>query len=213
MKFYRFAKAGLLAAGFLACHSVPAGAQAQGQPYPVTADGSHSLKPGEVLVPAALFGVSALFVHNGWLAGRKENVQDALSAGGRRKFKADDYSQYAPMAAVYGLNLCGVEGKHRIVDRSVILAMSYATMGLLVNSMKFAFREKRPDSGARNSFPSGPHGHGVHGSRIPLQGVQGRLAMDRLCGVCRSCRHGVSQDIQRPPLHKRRRGWCMYRRY
>lgn len=155
MKFYRFAKAGLLAAGFLACHSVPVGAQAQGQPYPVTADGSHSLKPGEVLVPAALFGVSALFVHNGWLAGRKENVQDALSAGGRRKFKADDYSQYAPMAAVYGLNLCGVEGKHRIVDRSVILAMSYATMGILVNSMKFAFREKRPDSGARNSFPSG----------------------------------------------------------
>lgn len=155
MKFYRFAKAGLLAAGFLACHSVPVGAQAQGQPYPVTADGSHSLKSGEVLVPAALFGVSALFVHNGWLAGRKENVQDALSAGGRRKFKADDYSQYAPMAAVYGLNLCGVKGKHRIVDRSVILAMSYATMGMLVNSMKFAFREKRPDSGARNSFPSG----------------------------------------------------------
>lgn len=155
MKFYRFAKAGLLAAGFLTCHCVPAGVQAQGQPYPVTPDGSHSLKPGEVLVPAALFGVSALFVHNGWLAGRKENVQDALSAGGRRKFKADDYSQYAPMAAVYGLNLCGVEGKHRIVDRSVILAMSYATMGILVNSMKFAFREKRPDSGARNSFPSG----------------------------------------------------------
>lgn len=59
------------------------------------------------------------------------------------------------MAAVYGLNLCGVKGKHRIVDRSVILAMSYATMGMLVNSMKFAFREKRPDSGARNSFPSG----------------------------------------------------------
>ena len=59
------------------------------------------------------------------------------------------------MAAVYGLNLCGVKGKHRIVDRSVILAMSYATMGILVNSMKFAFREKRPDSGARNSFPSG----------------------------------------------------------
>lgn len=81
MNFYRFAKAGLLAAGFLACHSVPVGAQAQGQPYPVIADGSHSLKSGEVLVPAALFGVSALFVHNGWLAGRKENVQDALSAG------------------------------------------------------------------------------------------------------------------------------------
>lgn len=72
MKFYRFAKAGLLAAGFLTCHCVPVGAQAQGQPYPVTADGSHSLKSGEVLVPAALFGVSALLYTTGGLqVGRK----------------------------------------------------------------------------------------------------------------------------------------------
>lgn len=59
------------------------------------------------------------------------------------------------MVAVYGLNLCGVEGKHRFLDRTILLAMSYATMGILVNSMKFTFKEKRPDSNARNSFPSG----------------------------------------------------------
>ena len=33
--------------------------------------------------------------------------------------------------------------------------MSYLTMGVLVNSMKRVFREKRPDSNSRNSFPSG----------------------------------------------------------
>lgn len=66
----------------------------------------------------------------------------------------DEYSQYAPMVAVYGLNLFGIKGKHSFKDRTIILAMSYATMGIVVNVMKYSFKEKRPDSGARNSFPS-----------------------------------------------------------
>ena len=59
------------------------------------------------------------------------------------------------MLAVYGLNLFGVNGKHKFWDRTGILAMSYATMGILVNGMKYTFKEKRPDTNARNSFPSG----------------------------------------------------------
>lgn len=116
---------------------------------------THSLKLKEVLIPTGVVGLSALFVHNGWLAKQKESVQDVLSAQGRHKFKMDDYSQYVPMIAVYGFNLCGVKGKHCFMDRTILLAMSYATMGIIVNSMKFAFKGKRPDSDARNSFPSG----------------------------------------------------------
>lgn len=118
-------------------------------------DDTHGLKFSEVLVPAAVVGVSALCVDNGWLKMQRENVQGVLSAGGKRKFKADDYIQYVPMAAVYGLNLSGVKGKHGFKDRTIILAMSYATMGILVHTMKFSFREKRPDTPSRNSFPSG----------------------------------------------------------
>lgn len=62
--------------------------------------------------------------------------------------------QYSPMLAVYGLNLLGIDGKHKFWDRTGILAFSYATMGIIVNSMKYAFKEKRPDNNARNSFPS-----------------------------------------------------------
>lgn len=118
-------------------------------------DDIHRLKLKEILIPTAVIGTSALFVYNEWLTTQRENIQDALSAKGQHKFKIDDYSQYAPMVAVYGLNLCGIKGKHRFVDRTIILAMSYATMGILVNTMKFTFKEKRPDSNARNSFPSG----------------------------------------------------------
>ncbi len=118
-------------------------------------DNTHNLRLKEVLIPTAVIGVSALFIHNGWLTRQRENVQDVLSAKGKHKFELDKYSQYAPMVIVYGLNLCGIKGKHGFKDRTILLAMSYATMGILVNSMKFTFREKRPDSNARNSFPSG----------------------------------------------------------
>ena len=47
--------------------------------------------------------------------------------------------QYSPMLAVYGLNLLGIDGKHKFWDRTGILAFSYATMGIIVNGMKYAF--------------------------------------------------------------------------
>lgn len=162
MKIYGLGKAGLFISGLLMHGVVPTHAQMQkldslhqiaNLQYAV--DGTHDLKLKEVLIPTAVAGVSALFVHNGWLAKQRENVQYALSAKGGHKFKIDDYSQYAPMVAVYGLNLCGVNGKHGFKDRTIILAMSYATMGIFVNTMKHSFKEKRPDSNALNSFPSG----------------------------------------------------------
>lgn len=116
---------------------------------------THSVKPIEFIIPAATVGATAMFIGDGWLGGLREKAQDALSARGRNKIKVDDYLQYSPMVAVYGLDLCGVKARHRFVDRTVILAMAYATMGIAVNGIKVAAREQRPDSPARNSFPSG----------------------------------------------------------
>lgn len=115
----------------------------------------HSLKLREVLIPTALAGVSALYVGNRWLASQKEEVQHALSAEGKHKIPIDHVTQFAPAAAVYGLNLFGVKGKHSFKDRTIMLAMSYATMRVLVSTMKLSLKEKRPDSDTRNSFPSG----------------------------------------------------------
>lgn len=127
---------------------------ATAQVQPAAPCDAHGLSLTEVLVPTTIFGVSALFTYDGWFSDKKHDVQNALSAGERR-VKFDDYMQYLPAVAVYGLNLCGVKGKHRVLDQTIILAMSYATMGIIVNSMKYTIREKRPDSSSRNSFPSG----------------------------------------------------------
>lgn len=118
-------------------------------------DATHRVKPTEFIIPAAAAGAAAIFTAGGWPGALREGAQRALSGGGRCKTRADDYMQYAPMAAVYGLNLAGVRGCHGFKDRTAILAMAYATMGLAVNGIKLAAREQRPDSPARNSFPSG----------------------------------------------------------
>ena len=59
------------------------------------------------------------------------------------------------MFAVYGLNLCGVKGRHSFTDRTIILATAYALMGITVNTFKMTASVERPDGSSRNSFPSG----------------------------------------------------------
>lgn len=125
MKIYYFEKVSLFIIGFLTYCVVPAHAQVQKQDslhqtvsLQHVTDDTHNLRLKEVLIPTAVIGASALFVHNGWLTKQRENVQNVLSAKGKYKFKLDDHSQYAPMVAVYGLNLCGIKGKHGFKDRT-----------------------------------------------------------------------------------------------
>ena len=67
----------------------------------------------------------------------------------------DDYLQYAPAAAVYGLKIAGVKGRNNIGRATLSYATSAAIMALLVNSIKYTAKVERPDGSARNSFPSG----------------------------------------------------------
>lgn len=69
--------------------------------------------------------------------------------------RMDDYVQYAPIAAVYGLNLMGIKGKNDFANRSVILIKSELLVGILTFSMKKSTGVQRPDTGRPTSFPSG----------------------------------------------------------
>ncbi len=121
-------------------------------------DTSHSAGVAEFVVPAGVFATSALFVRVPALVRAREYVQDHVSHHGKNKIKADDYIQYLPAVAAYAMPLCGYKGEHDLVDRTILLAMSYATFAVLNNAAKYSFREKRPDCNTRNSFPSGHTG-------------------------------------------------------
>jgi hypothetical protein len=69
--------------------------------------------------------------------------------------RADDYLQYAPIAAVYGLNLIGIKGKDDFANRTAILVKSELLVGILTYSLKKMTAVPRPDTGQPTSFPSG----------------------------------------------------------
>lgn len=68
---------------------------------------------------------------------------------------ADDYIQYLPVVSNIGLEFLGAKAKHSFKERLIATATSYLAMGIMVNGTKLTIHEKRPDSPARNLFPSG----------------------------------------------------------
>ncbi|QOI96505.1 MAG: phosphatase PAP2 family protein [Flammeovirgaceae bacterium] len=68
---------------------------------------------------------------------------------------ADDYIQYAPIAAVYGLNILGIKGKNDLKNRTWLLIKTELLMGAMVYSLKKITTVPRPDTGQPSSFPSG----------------------------------------------------------
>ncbi len=122
-------------------------------------DHTHDFHWEQFAIPAGIATASALFVKTPKLVQAREWVQHQLAnKTGQPRTKVDDYIQYAPMVASYAIYFCGVKGEHNLLDRTLILAMSYATFAVVNHTMKFAFSEKRPNTGALNSFPSGHTG-------------------------------------------------------
>ena len=109
----------------------------------------------QLIVPAALIGIGIVGVNSDWLKARNGAIKEEITENIDKKITIDDFSQYAPMVAVYGLNLCGIKGEHNLRDRTMILAISYSLMGITVNGLKRIAREERPDGSNNGSFPSG----------------------------------------------------------
>jgi len=72
-----------------------------------------------------------------------------------RAMHLDNYLQYAPAVAVYGLNAAGIHGKNNFRDRTIIYGISSLIMGTAVYSVKNIAGETRPDGSDNLSFPSG----------------------------------------------------------
>jgi PAP2 superfamily len=81
--------------------------------------------------------------------------QNTLQINNRKVFKLDDYAQYSPIAAVYGLNLAGYKGKNNLKNATMILITSKIISTAGAQGIKRISKRLRPDSSANNSFPSG----------------------------------------------------------
>lgn len=67
----------------------------------------------------------------------------------------DDYLQHVPSATTFVVSLSGVQGKHSLANQAALYVKSELVMLAVVYSLKYSVGEGRPDTGRKNSFPSG----------------------------------------------------------
>lgn len=116
-------------------------------------DAAHCFHWQQLITPVAMIGIGTIPLYCSTANGWEMELQHAMA--GSQALHIDDYAQYAPMAAIYGLNLCGIKGRHNFGDRTMLLATSYMIMGLSVNGLKHTVGRLRPNGSSHTSFPSG----------------------------------------------------------
>ena len=111
----------------------------------------------QLVMPVALVGLGALGVgENSPMRGINLAVRSGLydvSKGVKLRF--DDYVQYVPVAFYLTLDFMGLKAKHSFGERVAVAAVTYIAVTALSQGVKHIVREPRPDTGSRNSFPSG----------------------------------------------------------
>jgi hypothetical protein len=114
------------------------------------------LSAKSVIVPIVLidYGFASLKTE-GLQELNKEIAEEVTEDAGGFKTRVDDYLKYAPAATVYLLNAAGIKGRHKILDRTIILGMSSVLANQLVTFLKHRTNQLRPDGSTFNSFPSG----------------------------------------------------------
>jgi len=136
---------------------------------PDTVKKLHS-NPLSLLPPAALIGYGALsfVVHpirnfDYYIHGRIERSAPTFNS------KAESYFLFAPVAMVYGLNLVGVVGKNRFIDRTALLGLSGGILGIAELGLKHSTHRLRPNGTDYYSFPSGHTGAAFLGAEFLAQ--------------------------------------------
>ncbi len=96
----------------------------------------------------------------------------------------DDYTQYIPYAGIYILDAAGVKSKHKILRKTTSVATGLLLNLIVVQGLKYAIAEPRPDGSSNNAFPSGHTTtafmgahvfHKEYGERSPYYSIGGYL--------------------------------------
>lgn len=116
----------------------------------------YAFQPRELILPGSLLAIGVGGYYLDGFYGFNDDVKEGVTTlRSGRYFHIDDYVQYLPAVTYLTLGAIGVKGKHSFKERMAAGLTAYLSMTLLTNAGKFSFQEKRPDSNARNSFPSG----------------------------------------------------------
>ncbi|WP_321332481.1 phosphatase PAP2 family protein [uncultured Bacteroides sp.] len=118
------------------------------------------------IIPAALISYGALVHMNKSLRELDLSTEHEVGEHLSKTIPYDDYMQFVPAVAVYGLDFAGIKAKHNFRDRTMIMATSYLIMGVAVQGLKSTTHITRPDGSNKHSFPSGHTATAFAGAQI-----------------------------------------------
>lgn len=126
----------------------------------------YRFKGTDLIAPSLLIGVGIAGLEWKSLKRINRKIEDAVWDGREKQIKVDNFTQFVPALAIYGLNLCGVKGLHDYVDCTIILGTAYLMMAAIVYPTKDFVRSPRPNGTEMNSFPSGHCGWAFAGAEV-----------------------------------------------
>lgn len=113
-------------------------------------------KAAKLALPVILIGYGFTSLGNGMTKRADKYIQHELyEEYSHFSTHLDDRLQYAPVAAVYTLNMMGVKTRNSFFDRTALYLISNSIMGMSVDFLKGKTAKLRPSGGDRRSFPSG----------------------------------------------------------
>ena len=123
--------------------------------YPRSPKNPYKFKATEIIAPAVLFGVGIWGLENNWWRKINENIKHDLQKDNHHKLHFDDYIQFLPAVAGYGMNVLGFKGIHDTLDATIIYGTAYILLGISLYPMKHFIHSPRPSLYDNESFPSG----------------------------------------------------------
>ena len=110
----------------------------------------------EWIIPSAMIIYGVVATHVDAFTDLDEDVKyDIWDKYAHQTVSIDNYLQFVPAAAVYGLNIAGIHGAHNYLDLTMIYLLSNVIMNLTVYTVKNVTHEQRPNGADYLSFPSG----------------------------------------------------------
>lgn len=129
---------------------------------------AHKFQYKPLIIPSSMLLIGYIGVKNGWLHQVNREVRNTLCHHSSTE-SMDNYLQYLPLIADYGLSALGAKAKHGYGDRTIALATSYLSLAIIVNGLKLTTDAPRPSGSANNSFPSGHTATAFMGAEIIRQ--------------------------------------------
>ena len=116
-------------------------------------------KTGKIIgiaIPAAMITYGAISLGDNRIRQLDYSVRDRLVENNLLwHVKWDDYMQFSPAVAAFGMKLGGMENSHKIMDMAILYVLSNGVNGVIVEAAKYITGRERPDQSDHFSFPSG----------------------------------------------------------